>query len=125
MEAIPVRSNPDPDPGHAMNEHAAIVKAEDLPSGAQELTSEQRAMLDTALRALFAKHALQGSDIVLGNKHLGYCQKILDLYALQVWAWHMQANELLHDAMRLLPPYLHVYVQRKAQKLIIDCFTAG
>ena len=125
MEQVLTEDVSGPESGREVQEHVAVVKAEDVPPNAGELTPEQRAILDTALRALFEKHAMEGSAEILGNPRLGYCEKILELYGLHLWTWLPDANALLADAMRSLPPYLHIYIQRKAQKLVIDCFTAG
>ncbi len=100
--------------------HAALAKPEDLPPGARELTPEQRAILDAALRTLFTRHAVNGSDAVLRDARLGYCQKVIDLYGMHLWTWYPHAQAMLNDAMALLPDFLHIHIQRRAQRLLTD-----
>ncbi|MDD3896622.1 MAG: hypothetical protein PHU04_02115 [Candidatus Peribacteraceae bacterium] len=102
------------------DESAALTRAEDLPPDARELTPEQRAVLDTALRTLFARHAMNGSDAILRDARLGYCQKVIDLYGMHLWTWYPRAQAMLNDAMALLPDFLRVHIQRRAQRLLTD-----
>ncbi|MDD5469281.1 MAG: hypothetical protein PHO92_00555 [Candidatus Peribacteraceae bacterium] len=102
---------------------AALAKSEDLPPDARELTPEQRAILDTALRTLFTRHAVNGSDAVLRDARLGYCQKVIALYGMHLWTWYPHAQAMLNDAMALLPDFLHIHIQRRAQRLLTDRVT--